>query len=488
MKVGLVGLGAWGKNILRNLEQMEILGCVYDINKYATSVTPYRNEMDWLGIDSVVVATPPSTHFDLASQALYLGRNVLVEKPMAMTIEQAESLVRFAKDKGVTFMVGHLLHYHRAVVRLKQLVKDGELGNLRYIYSTRLNSGKVRTDHDVLWSLAPHDISLILSLVGKEPTKVDCTGGAYVSDGIYDTTLTSLEFDGNVKAHIFVSWLHPYKEQKLVVVGSKATAVFDDLAANKLVVYPMEVEWQDGKVPVIHKADRRVIGVSDQEPLRAELEHFRDCVENHKTPITDGEEGLRVVKVLERAKASLNGTHEIIVTQNTEIHAHLQVPRRDIYVHPTAIVDEDVEIGEGTKIWQFSRVFGGSKIGKNCVIGQGCSIGPNVTIGDGCKIQNNVSVYEGVTLEDDVFCGPSCVFTNVINPRAFINRKDQYRKTLVKKGATIGANATIICGVTIGEYAFVGAGAVVTKSAKEHEMVYGNPAKVEGMVSKRMDW
>lgn len=153
-------------------------------------------------------------------------------------------------------------------------------------------------------------------------------------------------------------------------------------------------------------------------------------------------------------------------------------------IHESARVDDGAEIGEGTKVWHFSHILAGSRVGSRCSIGQNVSIGPDVTIGDGCKIQNNVSVYKGVTLEDDVFCGPSCVFTNVINPRAFIERKDEFRPTLVKKGATIGANATIICGVTIGEYAMIGAGAVVTKDVPPYALMIGVPARQHGWVTK----
>ena len=153
---------------------------------------------------------------------------------------------------------------------------------------------------------------------------------------------------------------------------------------------------------------------------------------------------------------------------------------KDYFVHASSCVDDNVKIGKGTKIWNFSHILKGSDIGKNCVIGQNVMIGPEVTVGNGCKIQNNVSIYKDVTLEDDVFCGPSCVFTNVINPRAFISRKKEFRKTLVKKGATIGANATIVCGNDIGRYAFIGSGAVVTKDVPDFALVYGNPAKPQG--------
>ncbi len=153
-------------------------------------------------------------------------------------------------------------------------------------------------------------------------------------------------------------------------------------------------------------------------------------------------------------------------------------------MHESSYVDEDAEIGEGTKVWHFSHIMSGAKIGKKCSIGQNVNVGSRAVIGNGVKIQNNVSVYDDVIIEDDVFCGPSCVFTNVINPRAFIERKHEYKKTLIKKGVSIGANATIVCGVTVGEYALIGAGSVVTKDVPPYALVYGNPARVHGMVNK----
>jgi UDP-2-acetamido-3-amino-2,3-dideoxy-glucuronate N-acetyltransferase len=154
------------------------------------------------------------------------------------------------------------------------------------------------------------------------------------------------------------------------------------------------------------------------------------------------------------------------------------------FVHESSYVDDGAEIGEGTKIWHFSHIMGGAKIGKHCSLGQNVNVSSRAVIGDGVKIQNNVSVYDDVIIEDDVFCGPSCVFTNVINPRAFVERKSEYKRTVVKKGASIGANATIVCGVTIGEYALVGAGSVVTKDVPDYALVYGCPARVCGQVDR----
>ncbi len=312
-------------------------------------------------------------------------------------------------------------------------------------------------------------------LLEEEPINVFATGGDYLNKGIYDITLTSLEFKNGVKAHIFVSWLHPFKEQKLIGVGSKAMAVFDDISENKLFLYPHIIEWKEGKIPVAHKAEYEIIPFEQVEPLKSELLHFIECIINRKIPKTNGKEGLRVLKILELAEKSLSSS------SNISYQISLNLP---YYVHESSFIDDDVKIGEGTKIWHFSHILKGSRIGKNCVIGQNVMVGPDVSIGDGCKIQNNVSIYKSVTLEERVFCGPSCVFTNVYNPRAFIERKHEFRPTLVKTGATIGANATVICGVSIGKYAVVGAGAVVKTDIPDYAIVVGVPAKQIGWACK----
>jgi len=222
-------------------------------------------------------------------------------------------------------------------------------------------------------------------------------------------------------------------------------AVLDDLEPeHKLRLYPHSIDWKN-HAPVPHKADAQTVALEWIEPLRAECQHFLDCIGTRTMPRTDGREGLRVLEVLRRCEAAL----------------HPSAPVKLPGVHETVAIDEDVTIGEGTTIWHVSHLLRNTRIGKNCRIGQNVVIGPNVTVGDSVKIQNNVSVYEGVTLEDHVFCGPSMVFTNVVNPRSEIRRMHELRPTLVRRGATLGANCTILCGVTIGQYAFVGAGAVV---------------------------
>jgi UDP-2-acetamido-3-amino-2,3-dideoxy-glucuronate N-acetyltransferase len=275
-----------------------------------------------------------------------------------------------------------------------------------------------------------------------------------------------------VKSHIFVSWLHPIKEQKLVVVGDRTMAVFDDVEPeHKLLLYPHAIHWKN-HIPIASRAEAQPIPFAGTEPLREECAHFLECIQTRRTPRTDGHEGLRVLTVLQRCQEALE--------DNSQPQKILTSSRPPYFVHESAFIDDDVEIGANTTIWHVSHVLRNSHIGENCRIGQNVVIGPNARIGNGVKIQNNVSVYEGVTLEDNVFCGPSMVFTNVYNPRSEIRRMDELRPTLVRCGATLGANCTIVCGTTIGQYAFIGAGAVVLKDVPDFALVVGNPGRIIG--------
>ncbi|RJQ42895.1 MAG: oxidoreductase [Nitrospiraceae bacterium] len=483
--IGLIGLGYWGKNILRNLHEMGILHTACDTDAGILSerskvyqgieyTSSFESMIASPQIKAIAISSPAVTHYSLVKKSLLAGKDVFVEKPLALTVREGEELVKIAEKENRILMVGHILQFHPAVIRLKELITSGELGKIQYIYSNRLNIGKLRTEENILWSFAPHDISIILMLLGEEPVRVSAFGGDYLNRGIFDTTLTSMEFSNGVKSHIFVSWLHPYKEQRLIFVGSKAMAVFDDVSKEKLCIYPHKIEWMNGKIPVAQKADYEVVPVEKGEPLKQELQHFMECVLERRRPITDGREGLKVLRILEEAENAL--------LKKTPTDA--APDKCDYFAHESAYIDKNVIIGEGTKIWHFSHILKGSKIGKNCIIGQNVTIGPDAIIGNRCKIQNNVSVYKGVILEDEVFCGPSCVFTNVYNPRAFIERKHEFRQTVVRRGATIGANATIVCGLEIGRYAMIGAGAVVKADVPDYAVVAGVPARQIGWACK----
>jgi UDP-2-acetamido-3-amino-2,3-dideoxy-glucuronate N-acetyltransferase len=244
-------------------------------------------------------------------------------------------------------------------------------------------------------------------------------------------------------------------------------------------LYPHKITWQNN-VPVPDKAEPERVVVTPDEPLLLECQHFLECVQNGSKPKTDGNEGLRVLRVLNASQRSIYQNGGKIDLKTLDTKSKQLTIQQENFIHPTAVIDDGITIGAGTKIWHFSHLLKGSKIGMQCNIGQNVVIGPDVKIGNQCKIQNNVSVYKGVTLEDGVFCGPSMVFTNIYNPRAEIRKMDQVRPTLVKKGATIGANSTIICGVTLGRYCFIGAGAVVNKNVLDNALVVGNPAKQIG--------
>lgn len=488
--IALIGSGYWGKNLLRNFQELGVLRtvCESDPARLSTlkeahpalSFTPHFSEvLKDNRIDGVVIAAPASLHFELAKRALEAGKDVFVEKPLALAAEEGSHLVDLAEKKGRILMVGHLLQYHPAVLKLKELIDNGELGRIDYIYSTRLNLGKIRREENILWSFAPHDISVILMLLGELPKEVSTHGGNYLHPTIADVTFTNFSFGSGVRAHLFVSWLHPYKEQKMVIVGEKKMAVFDDVSPDrKLLLFPHKIEWIN-REPVPSRGSGEIVSFTMKEPLREECLHFLESISTRKRPKTDGAEGLRVLEVLQVCQDSLQ-------QQGRPLRVGGMSPAAEpaFYVHPTSLLDDGAVVGEGTKIWHFSHVMKGSEIGRNCNIGQNVVVSPQVKIGNGVKVQNNVSIYTGVTLEDDVFCGPSMVFTNVINPRSAVSRKDEFKSTLVMQGASIGANATVVCGTTIGRYAFIGAGAVVTKDVPDFALVYGNPAAQHGWICR----
>ena len=490
VKVAVVGMGYWGKNLVRNFNEIGALRVICDQNPARESVVKkdyadarfccdYASVIADEEIQAVALATPAAMHFQMAKEALEADKDVFVEKPLALTVPEGEELVRLAEQRQRVLMVGHILRYHPAVRELGRLIQNGDLGRIQYLYSNRLNIGKIRTEENILWSFAPHDISVMLALLNEEPCVVSCQAASYLSQNVPDVTMSQFVFRSGVQGHVFVSWLHPFKEQRLVVVGSAKMAVFDDTAKNKLTLYPHKVEWKN-RIPTAVKAEGQAVPIGEAEPLRQECVHFVKCIESRNQPTTDGKEGLRVLRILNACQKSLESGQSVNLLQP----AAPPVAKKPYFVHETAVIDEPCEIGEGTKIWHFSHVMKNARIGKRCIFGQNCSIASDVVIGNNVKVQNNVSIYTGTIIEDDVFLGPSCVLTNVTNPRSQVNRHSLYEKTLLRRGCSIGANATVVCGVEIGRYAFVAAGAVVTKNVPDYALVAGVPARQIGWMSR----
>ena len=322
VKIAVAGCGYWGKNLVRNFSEIGNLEAIFDpcektaaqmSEKYKVQFKSWENILADDLIDGVVIACPAPLHYKLASEVLSAGKGVFIEKPLALSSGDAEKLIFKAKNIKKTLMVGHLLQYHSAFIKLKELVDQGTVGDLRRIYSNRLSFGKVRVEENVLWSFAPHDISMILSLIGEEPVNINAIGSSHLTPCIEDYAHVQLEFKNHISAHIFVSWLNPFKEQKLVVVGDKAMLVFDDTQApeKKIALYKHEVSIVEG-IPHMNKAEAEFISFEIKEPLKEECRSFVNCLETGKTPYTDGEEGLRVLKVLESAQACIDSKRELI--------------------------------------------------------------------------------------------------------------------------------------------------------------------------------
>ncbi len=309
--VAVVGCGYWGKNLVRNFAEIGALSAVVDTDpasarreadRYKTRALTLEAALADPGIAGIAVAVPAEFHAPVVLQAFAAGKHVFVEKPIALTLQDAYKMKSAAEKAGRSLMVGHLLRYHPAFETLLDLVRKGGLGKLRYAYSNRLSLGKLRVEENVLWSFAPHDVSMMLALFGEEPASVKGAGGAYVTKGIEDEFRLDMTFADGRRAHVFASWLHPFKEHRLVVVGEAAMAVFEDSAAgpDKLRLFRHTIDTS-GRVPEPKKANAEPIPYPAHEPLKNECEHFLDCCSGSTQPRTDAGEAIAVLKILKAA-------------------------------------------------------------------------------------------------------------------------------------------------------------------------------------------
>lgn len=327
LNVAVVGAGNWGRKVIRNfyeLKEVDTLFC-YDVNPSSRrwvkknypeviTVTRYEDILENKEIPAVVITTPAWTHFFLARKALNAGKHVFVEKPLTLKAEDAEFLVNLAKAKGKILMVGHILRYHPAVQVMKRIIDEGKLGRIYYTYSQRLNVGRVREVENVMWCLAPHDISIVLYLLGKEPTRVSACGGCFLQKekSIEDVIFLNLTFEGGIFSHIHVSWFDPTRIRKTVVVGEEEVIVLNELSSQEpLKLYTIKRK----KGTDIALGEATLLSVPDYEPLKEECLHFIRCILTNTSPLTDGQEGLRVVKILEMAQKSLKKGSPVKITK-----------------------------------------------------------------------------------------------------------------------------------------------------------------------------
>jgi UDP-2-acetamido-3-amino-2,3-dideoxy-glucuronate N-acetyltransferase len=316
--LAIIGCGKWGFNHVKTAHRLfgdnfkiacdnfpdreALINSLSPDIKFTTSIDDIVKDPE---INAVIISTPAETHFEIAKSLLENGKHVLVEKPITLNSDDAKMLKEIADENKLILMVGHLLLFHPAILKIKEFLDENKLGRLQYIYSNRLNLGTIRSEENILWSFAPHDISVIQFLTGCVPEKVLATGAVFVQNGIHDTTLTILEFPNNVHAHIYVSWLHPFKEHRLVVIGDKSMMVFEDtLPSGKLKFYPKGFDIVDG-LPVKREADFEVIEYDNISPLDIEQLHFAECVKENKQPVTDGTNAIEVLETLELAQNEL---------------------------------------------------------------------------------------------------------------------------------------------------------------------------------------
>lgn len=319
INLGIIGAGRWGKNHVRTANGLLDAGniTVFDTNpeaaniinninpdiNFTTNIDDILNNND---LNAVVISSPAETHYQLAKQCMQKGKNVLVEKPITLVVDEAEELAKIAEEYKVKLMVGHVLLYHPAVIKIKEGIQQGNIGKLQYVYSNRLNLGALRKEENVFWSFAPHDISLLQFYIEQEPVNIEAHGAIYLQHNIEDTTLTYFDYPNNIKAHIFVSWLHPFKEQRLVIVGDTGMYVFEDsLKTDKLKLYRKGFRQGENGLEK-YDDDFESISFEEKMPLTEEHIHFYESIINDTTPRTDGRHALQVLKILDTATKKLH--------------------------------------------------------------------------------------------------------------------------------------------------------------------------------------
>lgn len=320
--IAIVGVGYWGEGLIRVFNQLGVLKIFCDIDE--DTLAKRKKEYPWVTatknfneilrnreIKGLVIATPAPTHYGLAKKAIIAGKDILVEKPLALKLAEGENLVKLSKKRKNILMVDHLFLYHPALLKIKEIVKRGRIGKIYHIHSTRLNFGIIRTEENALWSISPHDVSLIIEIIGKLPEKVSAFGKAYINKKIVDIVTANLKFkDNNISADFFVSWLNPSKERKLIIIGSKAMLIFDDLSRDKIIIHDYSIKLKKNKRSPISKAEAiksmgKIVKITEKEPLMEVAKDFLNSISSRQQPKASGEEACNVLRVLEACQKSI---------------------------------------------------------------------------------------------------------------------------------------------------------------------------------------
>jgi predicted dehydrogenase/acetyltransferase-like isoleucine patch superfamily enzyme len=455
-------------------------------------------------VHALAIATPVAYHYKLAKASLLAGKHTLVEKPLAASSAECEELIEIADEKGVVLMSGHTFLYSSSVRKICDIINAGDIGDIRYINSRRLNLGLFQKDINVVWDLAPHDISIILHILGELPLTVNCQGNAHVTSGVEDVTNLSLSFRNKKFATIQSSWLEPRKVREMTIVGTRRMIVYDDLQPlEKIRIYDVRVDRPPHYDTFAefhysyHYGDSYIPHIQQEEPLKVECQHFIDCIESGMEPTTSGRSGLELVTILEAATASLkaNGAPLNFLRKRDDGCAPAPKAKSRRRSGRTSgrmsdgrgehqLIAPDVKLGRDVRIFGFVNLYG-CEIGDETKIGSFVEIQKNARIGARCKISSHTFICEGVTLEDNVFIGHGVTFINDRYPRATngdgqLKSEDDWscEVTLVKRGASIGSGVTLLGGITVGENAIIGAGSVVTGDVPANATVAGNPARV----------
>jgi len=481
INIAIIGCGYWGSNLIRVFAQSEQINlhtcCDLDESKlkkvkmiypYINITSNYQEVITNPEIHAVIIATPVFSHYKLAKLALLANKHVLVEKPLTYTCKESQELIELANQKNKILMVDHTFEYEPAIRKIKKIIESKELGEIYYINANWLNLGKLQPDVNVVFDLATHIFSIINYITGKEPLNIKATGETYISNNkLEEMANLIIKYPNKIIANINVSWLEPYKVRKLTLVSSKKMLVFDLLnPQEQLKIFDKGVDVNHLENTISYRSgDVYSPNIEPIEPLKEMANHFISCIKENKKPLTSGENGLIVVKLLEAAAQSLK--NKGIEIKLNEKNSNISLGNNSRIFQPTLTNLYGCEIGDNTKIGAFVEIQKNAKIGNNC------------------KISSHSFICEGVTIEDDVFIGHGVRFINDKYPRAtsggILQTEEDWKviPTIVKKGASIGTNATILCGITIGENALVGAGSVVTRDVPPNSVVYGNPAKIK---------